>query len=266
MKIGKKVFDTKNNCYVIGILNVTPDSFTDGGLYNSLDKALKRVELMIKNGVDIIDVGGISTKPGFTEITAQEEIDRVSPVLENIRKNFDVVVSLDTYRSKVLKSTVHLVDMINDIYGFKRDKELPKMAHKYKLPCILMHNSEVVYENFWEKFIISMTESIDIAILNDVTDIILDAGFGFNKTYTQNLMLLNKTKEILDLGYPVIISTSKKGTLSKIATNRATATLATTAFGVMNGASFVRVHDVGENLDIIKTIKSIIKEKIWTKV
>ena len=153
MRIGKREFDIKNETYVMGILNVTPDSFSDGGTHNTLNAALKHAELMIEQGASIIDVGGESTRPGYTMITDEEEISRVVPIIEGIKKEFDIPVSLDTYKSQVALAGIDAgADLINDIWGLKYDGGMAEVIAKGNVACCLMHNrKEVVYHHFVEE-------------------------------------------------------------------------------------------------------------------
>lgn len=272
MIIGGKTFDTENQVYIMGILNVTPDSFSDGGNYNCLDKALYHAEEMIKQGAAIIDVGGESTRPKHTQISDQEEIDRVAPVIEKIKENFDIPVSLDSYKSSVIEANLSHIDLINDIWGLKYDSKMAGLIAKSKLPCCLMHNrKERDYTCFFEDFMEDMKESLKIAEEAGIEkeNIILDGGVGFQKSLEQNLTVINKTDDLCKLGFPVLIATSRKsfiGTiLDRTVDERLYGTLATTVAGVMKGASFIRVHDVQENYDAAKMAKSILGEKRWTK-
>lgn len=272
MIIRGKEFDVKNNVYIMGILNVTPDSFSDGGRFNSLDKALFHAEEMINQGADIIDVGGESTRPNYTKISDQEEIDRVSPIIEGIRQRFDVPVSLDSYKSKVIKANVGQIDMINDIWGLKYDKGMANVVSQSGLPYCLMHNrKDSEYNNFFEDFIDDIMGSLEIARKAGIKreNIILDGGVGFGKSYQQNLQVINRTDELCKLSFPVMIATSRKSvigiTLDKESGERTIGTVATTVIGIMKGASFLRVHDISENLDTIKMTKSILEERKWTK-
>lgn len=272
MIIRGKEFDVKNNVYIMGILNVTPDSFSDGGNFNSIDKALFHTEEMIAQGADIIDVGGESTRPGYSKISDQEEIERVAPILSAIRQRFDVPVSLDSYKSNVIKANLGQIDMINDIWGLKYDSEMANVVSKSELPYCLMHNRKnSEYNNFFDDFIADIKESLEIAenagIKKD--NIILDGGVGFAKSYEQNLQVINRTDELCKLSFPVMVATSKKSviglTLDNQLSERTIGTVATTVIGVMKGASFVRVHDISENCDAVKMTKSVLEERKWTK-
>ena len=266
MIIGNKEFDLNNHCYIMGILNVTPDSFSDGGRYNNLDNALKHTEQMIAEGADIIDVGGESTRPGHEVITDGEEISRVTPVIEAIQKNFDIPISIDTYKGAVTEAALQAgADLVNDIWGFKHDERVAKLTAQYNAACCLMHNRDnTLYENFQKDFLSDMKECIDIAKRAGVSDdkIILDPGVGFGKTYEHNLEIINHVDTMHELGYPILLGTSRKSviglTLDLPATDRVEGTLATTVVGVMKGCSFVRVHDIKENYRIIKMTEAIL--------
>ncbi|WAW14345.1 dihydropteroate synthase [Peptostreptococcus equinus] len=270
MIIGNKNFDTKNNVYIMGILNVTPDSFSDGGKYNSLDSALFQAESMINNGASIIDIGGESTRPGYTKISDDEEVERVLPVIEKIRANFDTTISLDTYKSGVIKQVGSKIDLVNDIWGLKYDGTMADQIAKFDLACCLMHNrKEADYSDFWSDYMNDMRECIQMAkdAGIDKNKIMLDGGVGFQKTYEQNLMVINRTEELCSFGYPVLIATSKKSVIGAVTDRtvdqRTAGTIATSVIGILKGGSFLRVHDVAENLDAIKICKSVLEEKKW---
>lgn len=265
MKIGNREFDLANETYVMGILNITPDSFSDGGKFNSLDKALFHTEEMIKDGAAIIDIGGESTRPGYTLLSVEEEIQRVVPVIEAIKSRFNIPISLDTYKSKVaLAGILAGVDLINDIWGLKYDGELAEVIAKSGLPCCLMHNrKDADYTNFMEDVLMDLSETVKIAQKAgiDNTKIILDPGVGFGKTYENNLEIINKLEELHSFGYPLLLGTSRKSviglTLDLPANERVEGTLVTTVFGVLKGCSFVRVHDVKENVRAIQMTRAI---------
>ena len=203
MRIGNKEFDTKNKTYIMGILNVTPDSFSDGGKYNHLDAALFHTEEMLRDGADIIDIGGESTRPGHTVITEEEEIARVTPVIQAVKSRFDVPVSIDTYKGKVTEAALEAgADLVNDIWGFKHDRKVAELTAKYGAACCLMHNRhEAVYENFLEDMVRDMEECVRIAREAGVADdrIILDPGVGFGKTYEMNLEAIHHVVEAFRL-------------------------------------------------------------------
>lgn len=253
MIIGNKEF--KDRTYIMGILNVTPDSFSDGGTHNTIDKALKHTEKMIKEGADIIDVGGESTRPGYTLISDEEEISRVVPVIEKIKANFDIPISIDTYKSNVAKAAAKAgADLLNDIWGFKYDENIAKTAYEYNMSCCLMHNrKEPVYDNYIEDVLSDLKESLDIAQKHNIdkSKILLDPGVGFAKSYEQNLEIINRLEILNTLGFPVLLGTSRKSviglTLDLPANERVEGTIATSVIAVIKNALFVRVHDVKEN-------------------
>lgn len=265
MQIGDREFDTKHHCYIIGILNVTPDSFSDGGRFQRIDQALFRVEEMLKEGMDIVDVGGESTRPGYTKISVYEEIERVAPVIEGIKARFDVPVSLDTYKSDVAEAGIRAgADLINDIRGLKYDGGMAEVIAKAGVSCCLMHNrNEAVYQEFIADVINDLQESVALAKEAGIeTDrIILDPGIGFGKTYEQNLEMLAKLERLHVLGYPLLLGCSRKSviglTLDLPVGERTEGTLVTTAFAVMKGCGFVRVHDVKENARAVKMAEAI---------
>lgn len=265
MWIGNRNFDTKNNTYIMGILNATPDSFSDGGKFNTVDKALYHVSEMIREGASIIDIGGESTRPGHKQISDQEEIDRVLPMIEAVKENFDVPISLDTYKSEVALAGIRAgADMINDIWGLKYDSELAKTIADNHVACCLMHNRDnKEYDNLIPEILAELQESVDLAvgagILKD--KIMIDPGIGFGKTYEQNLRVLKSLDEFCQMGYPVLLGTSRKSvirlTLDTNATDSVAGTVATTALGVMAGCAFIRVHDVKANMDAVRMVQAI---------
>ncbi len=267
MKIGNKDFDIQNHTYVMGILNVTPDSFSDGGRYDHLDAALKHAEQMIREGADIIDVGGESTRPGYVKISDEEEIERVVPVIEALKEKFDVPISLDTYKSKVADAGLGAgADLLNDIWGLKYDEKIADVIASYQKPCCLMHNREKAeYDMFLEEVLDDLRETVRLAKNAGIADdqIILDPGIGFGKNYEHNLTALNHLERFRCLGYPVLLGTSKKSviglTLDIPAGERTAATVATTALAVMKGCAFVRVHDVKENVHAVKMMEAILR-------
>lgn len=266
MKIGKWEFDIGQHTYIMGILNVTPDSFSDGGCFNRLDDALFHVEEMIKEGMDILDIGGESTRPGYVLVSEEEEAGRVLPVIEAVKRRFDVPISLDTYKAKVAgEGLLAGADMINDIWGLKYDEKMAKVIADSKAPCVLMHNrKEAVYQNFMEEVAGDLKETLTVAKKAGIGDdkIILDPGIGFGKTYEQNLEMLSSLKKLKELGYPLLLGASRKSvvglTLDEPVSERLEGTLVTTVFGVMAGCAFVRVHDIKENVRAVKMAEAIL--------
>lgn len=269
MKIGNKEFILGERTYVMGILNVTPDSFSDGGKYNEIECALKHADELIGYGADIIDIGGESTRPGFEVVSVEEEIKRVVPIIKAIKEKFDIVISIDTYKSRTAEEAIKAgADIINDVWGFKKDKDMASVAAKYNVPCILMHNRfEGLYTNLMEDVLTDLRESINIALEAGVKkeNIILDPGIGFAKTYEENLIVMNNLEEIKKLGYPLLLGTSRKSmiglTLDLPVNDRVEGTLATTVIGIMKGCEFIRVHDVLENKRVCLMTDKIMKAK-----
>lgn len=265
MKIGNKVFDVKNEVYVMGILNVTPDSFSDGGKFNQMDQALLHAREMIADGATIIDVGGESTRPGYTKISDEEEIERVVPVIERLKQEFDIPVSIDTYKGEVARAAVAAgADLVNDIWGLKYDDKMASVIAEAKVACCLMHNRENEnYQNFMQDMLQDLRETIAIAKRAGIADdkIMLDPGVGFAKSYENNLEAIAKVDRLLELGYPVLLGTSRKSvvglTLDLPANERVEGTIATSVYAVQKGCAFVRVHDVKENMRAIRMAQAI---------
>lgn len=255
MKIGKNYFDFETKYYIMGILNVTPDSFSDGGKWNDMDAALKHTEEMIAEGCDILDIGGESTRPGYTLLADQEEIDRVVPVIEAVKARFDIPISLDTYKSGVAKAGLAAgADLINDIWGCKWDPNMAATIAAGNVPCCLMHNREKAeYTNYIPEVLEDLKECAQLALDAGVAreNIILDPGIGFGKTFEHNLELMNHMEELQKLGYPVLLGTSRKSmiglALDLPADQRVEGTVATTVMGAMKGCHIFRVHDIKEN-------------------
>ena len=269
MYIGKYRFDTDEHCYIMGILNVTPDSFSDGGKYNSIDNALRRTEQMISEGADIIDVGGESTRPGYTMISVDEEIERTSPVIEAIKKRFDIAVSLDTYKYKVAAAGIDAgADLINDIWGLKYDSgEMAELISMKNVSCCIMHNRKnAEYTNFMDDMISDIARSVEIGVTAGISrdKMIADPGIGFAKSYENNLEAIDRLAEFKEkTGLPVLLAASRKSviglTLDLPADQRLEGTLAITTAGVLSGASFIRVHDIKENVRAVKMTEAIMR-------
>ena len=267
MQIGKRQFDIKNHTYVMGILNVTPDSFSDGNQWNVPDKALKRVDEMLAEGMDILDIGGESTRPGYTQISVQEEIERVVPVIEAVKSRFDVPVSLDTYKADVAKAGIQAgADLINDIWGLKYDAEMAKVIAEGNVACCLMHNrKEAEYKNLLKDMQKDLRESLKRAEAAGIAKdkIILDPGIGFAKSYADNLEVLKSCGEFRILGYPLLLGCSRKSVIGYAldlpVEERLEGTLATTVMAVLQGYSFVRVHDIKENVRAIRMTEAVLQ-------
>ncbi|MGN0465226.1 MAG: dihydropteroate synthase [Lachnospiraceae bacterium] len=269
MKIGNREFDLKNHAYIMGILNITPDSFSDGGNYNTIDAALFHAEQMIKEGADIIDIGGESTRPGHEKISDTEEIHRVVPVIERIKAEFDIPVSLDTYKAEVAKEGIKVgIDLINDIWGLKWDGNMAPIIAESGLPCCLMHNRrEINYMDFMNDFRSDIEEILDIACWAGIEKekIILDPGIGFAKDYKMNLMIMNHLELLAKWEVPILLGTSRKSMIGNALNlpveEREEGTLATTVVGRMKGCSIFRVHDVKKNKRALMMTEAILQQK-----
>lgn len=269
MLIGRRGFDLRNGCYIMGILNFTPDSFSDGGKFNSIDGALRHTQQMIEDGMDILDIGGESTRPGHTKISVSEEIERIAPVIEAVKQRFDIPVSLDTYKYKVAEAGIQAgADLINDIWGLKYDGgEMASLIAGSGLPCCLMHNRDNKdYSRFFEDMVCELADSVDIALGAGIKkeNIILDPGIGFAKSYENNLEAIDRLDELRErTGYPVLLGASRKSVIGLALelpeTERLEGTVAISVMGAMKGASIIRVHDVKENLRAVKMARTVMK-------
>lgn len=267
MQIGKKRFDTGQRTYIMGILNVTPDSFSDGGRFEHLDAALRHAQDMVADGADILDVGGESTRPGHEQISVEEEIGRTVPVIEKLKQRFDVPVSIDTYKSQVAEAALKAgADLVNDIWGLKYDTQMADVIARYHVPCCLMHNREKAeYHDLIPEVLEDLRECIQLAKAAGIPDeqILLDPGIGFGKTYEMNLDILKNLSALRSLNYPLLLGASRKSvigiTLDLPTGQREEGTLVTTVLGVQSGYSFVRVHDVKSTYRAIKMTEAIYK-------
>lgn len=264
MIIGSKNFDLNNgHSYIMGILNVTPDSFSDGGKYSDIDAALKQAQQMVEDGADIIDIGGESTRPGYTQISVEEELGRILPVIEKLKVNFDTPISVDTYKWNVADAVLNAgADMINDIWGLDYpedpEHEMAKVCAKYDVPVCVMHNNSekldcVNAEEFNNIFIPQLQNRINIAREAGIRDenIILDPGVGFAKGLNENKWSIPAIKNLKDLGYPVLLGISNKSIIGNISNlpvgERTEGTIALNVLGRTYGSDFFRVHDVRSN-------------------
>ena len=252
----------------MGILNVTPDSFSDGGQYNNVEAALKQTEKMIQEGADIIDVGGESTRPGHKPVEAEAEIERVVPVIESIKKSFDVPLSIDTTKALVADVAVAAgADMINDVWGFKADPDMATVASRHNVVCCLTHNRpNMQYTDFIHDVLNDLRECIRLAEAAGISreKIIIDPGLGFAKDYEHNLSIMNNLEKLHDLGYPILLGASRKRFIGQ-ATEKAKAeereigTVATTVIGVMKGCQLIRVHNVTMNKEAAIMADAVVK-------
>lgn len=275
MKISFKnfLFDFSKKTYIMGILNVTPDSFFDGGKYINLRKAVDRGLQLVEEGADIIDIGGESTRPGAEPISVDEELKRVIPVIENLSKKINIPISIDTYKAKVAEEAIKAgATIINDISGLRFDPQMPYIAAKYDTPVVIMHikgtpkNMQInpLYDALIPEIMEYLRNSIVIAKNAGVKEnrIIIDPGIGFGKKLEHNLLIIKKLKEFTSLGKPILIGVSRKSFIGKIlgdapVEHRLEGTMAAVAVSVINGANIVRVHDVKEIIKVVKVVDAI---------
>lgn len=262
LPIGKKT-------YIIGILNITPDSFFDGGNYFTRDKAIKHVRKMVEDGADIIDIGGQSTRPGHKEISVEEELDRIMPTIEAVSKEIDVPISVDTYRHQVAEEVLRAgAHIINDIWGLNKDPKVAEVAAKYNAGLILMHNqSHNNYDEIMVDIKKHLNECMHMAISAGLKEdnLMIDPGIGapYGKDVTQQYEILARLKELRDLNVPILHAVSRKSFLGAITgrevDDRLAATIASVSLGIAHGADFVRVHDIKEMSDTVKVSDRIVR-------
>ena len=269
MRIGNREFDTENGVYVMGILNVTPDSFSDGGRWLERDAALRQAAKMAAEGAAIIDIGGESTRPGHRPVGAEEEAARVLPVIAAVKRETGLPVSVDTYRHETARLALEAgADMINDIWGLRYDGgEMARLIAQSGAACCLMHNRKSAeYRDLMPELLEDLRGTLDLAAAAGIARdrIILDPGIGFAKSCEQNLTAMHRLGELAALGCPVLLAASRKSviglSLGLPVEERLEGTLATTAIGVLQGAAFVRVHDVKENLRAARMALAIRRE------
>jgi dihydropteroate synthase len=272
----KLLFEEKT--LVIAILNVTPDSFSDGGKFYSVDDAIKQAEKFIEEGADILDIGGESTRPNSERVSIEEEIRRVVPVIEKIAKKFDIAISIDTSKSEVAEMAVNAgAEIINDIGGLRFDERVAEVSANYKTGLVLMHSRgdfETMHKQEPVKDILrevskGFRQSIEKAESYGVKkeNIALDIGIGFSKTFEQNLELIAKLNLLCEefSDFPILVGTSRKSFLGKIlggvqTSERLQGSLASAAIAVWNGAKIVRVHDVKATVETLKVVEGIKKQ------
>lgn len=254
--------------YIMGILNVTPDSFSDGGDFVDTDKAVLHGKKMLLEGAHIIDVGGESTRPGFTPVSVEEEIRRITPVIQRLHEETDALISVDTTKAQVAEAAIQAgAHIINDIWGLQNDPDMIAVAAKHQIPVIIMHNQDGTFYDgdMMDHILAFFQDSIEIARKGGLKEenIILDPGIGFGKTSEQNVALMSRLGEIRALGYPVLLGTSRKSMIGKIlnvpAKERGAGTVATTVLGIIQGMDIVRVHDVLENAQAAKVTDAIVR-------
>ncbi len=285
LKIGRRNFELGKKTIIMGVLNVTPDSFSDGGSYFSVDEAVKHALLMEKDGADIIDIGGESTRPGAISVSLEAEIDRVIPVIEQLIEKLHIPISIDTYKSEVARRALDLgVSMVNDISALKGDKHLASVVAEYDIPVCLMHmkgnprnmQEKPAYDDILKEIIDFFKERTEYALFNDIKkeNIIIDPGLGFGKRtgrgIEDNCEILRRLPELKKLGYPIMIGASRKTFIGNICgkdeslpvSERLEGSLAAACLAVINGAAIIRVHDVKETRRCLDLIDFIVRMKI----
>lgn len=269
LTIGGRTWEWGKRTYTMGILNVTPDSFSDGGSFLSVDKALQQATRMAEEGADIIDVGGESTRPGSVPVSVEEEIQRVIPVIQSLSGELHIPVSVDTYRAKTAERAIKAgAHMINDIWGLKHDPDMAAVAAAYGVPVCIMHNrtTGTEYRNLIDDMLHELEESVEIAHKAGIKEenILIDPGIGFAKTWEQNVEVLRQLDAFKRLGYPMLLGASRKSFIGKVlgleVQDRLEGTLAVTAAGIMKGVDVVRVHDVLENVRVAKMMDRLARE------
>jgi dihydropteroate synthase len=264
--LGNNKYDLEKETLIMGILNVTPDSFSDGGKFNKVEAALKHAEKMKEDGAHIIDIGGESTRPGFKPVSVEEELERVVPIIEALSKEINLPISIDTYKAKVAEEAVKAgADIINDVWGAKKEPEIAAVSARYKKPIILMHNrTNSNYNELIPDMKTDLMESIQIAKSKGVNDeqIIIDPGVGFAKSHEDNLATLRYLNEFKTLGYPILLGTSRKSVINNVlhlpVEDRVEGTGATVCLGIERGAHIVRVHDVKQMARIAKMMDALL--------
>lgn len=264
--------DLTRRTHIMGILNVTPDSFSDGGLYLNTDKAVERSFEIEKEGADIIDIGGESTRPGALPLSPEEELSRVVPIIEKLKSRLRIPISIDTYKAEVAREAIKAgASIINDISGLRFDPEIASVSAEYDVPVVIMHikgtprdmQINPVYQDLIGEIRHFLEEGISIAQKAGVDDdmIIIDPGIGFGKTFEHNLEIINRLDEFRSLGMPILLGPSRKSFIGKILDlppgDRLEGTAAAVAIGIMKGANIVRVHDVSSIVRVARVVDAI---------
>lgn len=262
---GPYTLDFSKKTIVMGILNATPDSFSDGGKFNTVEIAVERAREMVANGADIIDIGGESTRPGFAAVSLEEELGRVIPVIKAISKQVHVPISIDTYKAEVAKQAIEAgAHIINDVWGAKADENMGQVAADLGVPIVLMHNRhDRNYKVFMRDVLNDLYESIAIVKKAGVKDenIILDPGIGFARDYQENLLTMQNLDLFVRLGYPVLLGTSRKTMIGQALDlpvhERIEGTGATVCYGIQKGCQIIRIHDVKEMSRMAKMMDAL---------
>ncbi|MFC4558577.1 dihydropteroate synthase [Virgibacillus kekensis] len=262
-------YDLSARTHIMGILNVTPDSFSDGGSYTTIERAVDQAIEMEKQGADFIDIGGESTRPDHDPVSLEEELNRVLPAIRAVKEKVNIPISIDTYKAETARQAVEAgADIINDVWGAKKEPEIAEVAAACNVPIILMHNRpDKNYTSLIDDMKKDLQESINIALEAGVPkqNIILDPGVGFAKTSQDNLVVMNNLEKFNDLGYPVLLGTSRKSFIGKVLdvppADRDNGTGATTCLGIAKGMQIVRVHNVKLNVELAKMMDAMLGKK-----
>lgn len=269
VNLGKKKLQLGARTLIMGILNVTPDSFSDGGKYLDREKALIQADRMTAEGADIIDIGGESTRPGYAGISAQEEWARIEAVVRQLVSNCLLPLSVDTQKAEVAKKALEAgVQVINDIWGLQRDSQMAEVIAGYNASVIIMHNKDnTVYSDIMREILAYLSRSIEIALKHGIEEekIIIDPGIGFGKTWEQNIEVLRKLQELRCLGYPILLGVSRKSVIGRTLNipldERLEPTIALGALGIAAGVDILRVHDVLENKKAALMVDQIVRRR-----
>jgi dihydropteroate synthase len=268
LQLNKHFFDLKRPL-VMGILNITPDSFSDGGMYLDSNAALKRADKMIEEGVDIIDIGGESTRPGSETVSADEELKRITPIIEGIKKISDIAISIDTYKPEVMKEVIDMdIAMINDIYALQKPNAID-MIKKSNVGVCIMHMQGTpktmqlnpTYKNVVSEVISFLEERANLIVNEGINKsrIILDPGFGFGKTLEHNIDLLQNIESFQSLNLPILVGLSRKSFIRKILNgdhdDHLSGSISAAILSVLKGAKILRVHDIKETQSALKIIR-----------
>ncbi len=283
MQIGNKTFVWGERTYIMGIINVTPDSFSGDGLAGDVEGAVAQALRFVEEGADILDIGGESTRPGSQPISEEEELSRVMPVLERLVKEVDVPISIDTYKARVAREAIEAgASLVNDVWGLRMDPDMARVVAEYKVPVVIMHNRShpknavqeerlggryvgIEYRDLMADIVKELEYSINLALEAgvDFEKIIVDPGIGFGKTVEQNLEILRRLGELKVLGRPILLGTSRKSVIGYVLnlppSERVEGTAATVALGIAAGADIVRVHDVKEMVRVAKMTDAIVR-------
>jgi dihydropteroate synthase len=273
---GKHSLEMGRKSLIMGVLNVTPDSFSDGGHYFSKEQAVKQAIGLAADGADIIDIGGESTRPYAQKVSLEQEMERVIPVIEELSRIVDIPISIDTYKAKVAEAAVRArASIINDISALRFDPEMASVVKEAGVPVVLMHmkgtpgnmQDNPVYDDLMGEIISFFNETVDHAVKTGIRKemIILDPGIGFGKSFDHNLIIIREFKKLADLGLPLLLGSSRKAFIGKIIDKtpeeRDTGTMATVAAGILNGAHIVRVHNVKMAKETVKIVDAIMEGK-----